>query len=154
MPSHYWGDEDFDWKNFATAICYCMDFWLKYGRIGSHGKEKYGTFRDHPYFFDGTLQSLIWPGYCRLMGSSWFYWNIDYKIIKNICKYTGIRCLVRKYQAFIYNLAIQRMCKKYPHLTDELVEDLDGYKMIKPGIFGKVDGTAIHNKYWTTYEKE
>jgi hypothetical protein len=42
------------------------------------------------------------------------------------------------------------MCKKYPHIIDEIVSDLDGYKMVKPGIFGKVSGEAIHNKYWRT----
>ena len=49
-----------------------------------------------------------------------------------------------------YNKVFQIACKKWPHLTDELVADVDGWKWIKPCKWGDVDGTAIHNKYWKT----
>jgi hypothetical protein len=42
------------------------------------------------------------------------------------------------------------MCKKHPHIIDEIVSSLDGYEFVKPGIFGKVDGQTIHDKYWIT----
>ncbi len=148
MPHHMWGDNDFDWKALQSSISYIMDFWKKYGRIGSHGKEKYGTFRDHPYMFDGTIQSLIWPGYVRIMGNKWFYFNVDTNIIRKVNNITGITKIVRSYQKFIYNMAVQKMCKKYPHIIDEIVSDLDGYEFVRPGIFGKVDGKIIHDKYW------
>jgi hypothetical protein len=45
------------------------------------------------------------------------------------------------------------MCKKYPMIIDELVADLDGYEMVKPGIFGPVDGVEINKKYWTSYDE-
>ena len=54
----------------------------------------------------------------------------------------------------MYNYAIQKMCKKYPHIIDELVSDLDGYRMVKPGLFGPIDGTVINKKYWRTYGEE
>jgi len=68
-----------------------------------------------------------------------------------LTKYTGLHRLGLWYQAQVYNYAVQKMCKKYPEITEELVRDLDGYELIKPGIFGKVDGLKIHNKYWRTY---
>lgn len=152
---HYWGDEWFE-KNgndLYNAISCCIKFWKKWSRIGSHGKEKYGSFRDHIYFWDGGISGLIWPGYVRIM-NKFLYWNIDQKFIMPITKFTGLKKLVWWYQSQIYNYAIQKMCKKYPNIIDELVVDLDGYKMVKPSVFGKVDGTEIHNKYWKTYKKE
>ncbi len=41
------------------------------------------------------------------------------------------------------------MCKKHPNIIDELVADLDGYELVRPGIFGQIDGKTIHDKYWT-----
>lgn len=152
MPFHHWGDKDFDWEALNNAIDYCMIFWTKWGRIGTHGKEKYGTFRDHVYFFNGSIYSLIYPGRVYIKkGWHFWYFYIDCYIFCNFFRYTGLLKLVRWYQAQIYNYAIQKMCKKYPHITDELVSDLDEYEMIKPGIFGKIDGKTIHNKYWKTY---
>ncbi len=130
-----------------------MRFWKKWGRIGSHGKEKYGTFRDHTYFFRGGIHDLIWPGYVGIQ-NKFLYWKIDQYIIRPFFKRTGLLKLVWWYQEQIYNYAVQKMCKKYPNIVDELVADLDGYKFIKPGIFGYVDGKAIHHKYWTTVGKE
>jgi hypothetical protein len=56
-------DETFDWAGLNDAIWYIMDTWRIYGRIGSHGKEKWSQFRDYPYFWDGGVWSLFYPGY-------------------------------------------------------------------------------------------
>lgn len=149
-PSHMWGD-DFDWKALGESITYCMRFWKRYGRIGSHGKEKYGTFRDSPYFWDGGIWSLFWPGYVWIKPGFWHfvYFKMDHHFTRPLTKYTGLHKLGLWYQSQVYNYAIQKMCKKYPHITDEIVGDLDGYELVKPGIFGKINGVEIHNKYWT-----
>jgi len=155
MPSHDWDDEWFE-KNgnsLYSAISYCMNTWRTYGRIGSHGKEKYGTFRDHPYFWDGGLHSLIWPGYVYTQ-NRFIAYTLDWKILKPITKYTGLHRLGLWYQFQVYNYAIQKMCKKYPEIIDELVSSLNGYELVKPGIFGKVCGKTIHDKYWVTYKNE
>lgn len=47
-----------------------------------------------------------------------------------------------------YNKVFQMACKKWPHIVDELVVDVDGWEWIKPCKWGDVDGTAIHRKYW------
>jgi hypothetical protein len=125
-----------------------MDTWRVYGRIGSHGKEKYGTFRDHPYFWDGGLHHLIWPGYVYIQ-NRFIAYKLDRYVIQPITKYTGLHKLGLLWQATVYNYAIQKMCKKYPEIVDELVSHLDGYQMVKLGIFGKICGTTIHNRTWT-----
>lgn len=150
MPHHRWGDDWFE-KNgddLYNAISYCMDFWKRWGRIGSHGKEKYGSFRDHPDFWDGGIHSLLYPGYVWVK-FPFLYFKIDWYIIKPFTKYTGIHKLGLWYQSQVYNYAIQKMCKKYPNIIDELVAGLDGYEMVKPGIFGSINGVSIHGKYWT-----
>jgi hypothetical protein len=146
---HIWGDDWFEknGNNLDTAISYCVRFWRKYGRIGSHGKEKYGTFRDHIDLWDGGLHTLIWPGYVRIV-NSFIYFKLDRHIFIPLTKYTGLCRLGQWYQSQVYNYAIQKMCKKYPDIIDELVSDLEGYRMVRPGIFGAVDGTVIHKKYW------
>lgn len=154
MVYHDWSEKDFDWKSLHNAINYCIKFWRVYGRIGSHGKEKYGTFRDHVYFWDGGIWSLIRPGYCSIGGPvlSFIYFKLDKYITKPFTRYTGLRKLGFLYQRFIYNYAIQKVCKRYPHIVDEIVSDLDNYNMIKPGIFGNICGKTIHEKYWTIVE--
>ncbi len=154
MPSHIWGDETFDWSALNESIYYCMDFWKKWGRIGSHGKEKYGSFRHHTYFWDGGIWSLFWPGYVSIKPGFWsfIYFKVDRYFTRKFTHYTGLHRLGIWYQAQIYNYALQTMCKKFPHITDELISDSDVPQFIKPGIFGKVDGQKIHDKYWTKCE--
>lgn len=149
MPSHLWGDKWFEknGKDLDEAIYYIITTWKRYGRIGSHGKEKYGTFRDHAYFWDGGLHSLLYPGYVWIK-IPFLYFKVDRYFIMPFTKYTGLYRLGAWYQQQIYNYAIQKACKKYPDIVDELVSSLDGYSLVKPGIFGKIDGEAIHRKYW------
>jgi hypothetical protein len=145
---HKWGDDWPHWDNLYKAIAEIIHIVTVYGRIGSHGKEKWGHFRDQLWMWDGTLTSLLYPGYVRIMSPRWFYWYVDQPIIRRILYYSGISRLIMLYQAVIFNYAIQRACKKYPEIIDELVRDLDWYRAVKPGIFGKVCGTTIHKKYW------
>lgn len=154
MPSHRW-DDPWDKKHgrdLDAAIRYCIDTWRTYGRIGSHGKEKYGTFRDHPYLWDGGIWSLFYPGYVWVRPGiqRFVYYTLDRYLTKPITKYTGLYKLGLLWQATVYNYAIQKMCRRYPEIVDELVSHLDGYPMVKPGLFGKVCGTTIHNKHWTS----
>lgn len=160
MPSHIWGDAWFEknGKDLDKAIIYCMTTWKKYGRIGSHGKEKYGTFRDHPYFFTGynPLHDIFYPGHVAYRWK-WIFGEtigkyiveLDFKL-GDIIRFLKLHKLVQLYQGLVYNYAIQQACKKYPEIIDEIVADLEGYELVKPGIFGKIDGIEIHNKYWKT----
>ena len=153
MPSHMWGDLWFErnGNDFNEAIYYIMDTWKRYGRIGSHGKEKWGRFRDHVHFYRGwwAVHELVKPGYVYHQWK-WFY-KTDL-FLGEIVRFLRLYRPIQWYQAQVYNYAVQKMCKKYPNIVDELVADLDGYELIKPGIFGTIDGRTIHNKYWKTLE--
>ena len=46
MPTHYWGDEDFDWDSLYKAERELNRIMKRYGRIGVHSKEKYGCYDD------------------------------------------------------------------------------------------------------------
>lgn len=153
MPNHIWGDEWFQkhGKDLDSAISYCMRTWRIYGRIGSHGKEKYGTFRDHCNFYRAwwPIHELVKPGYVRYKWPKWLM-NVEIFLGQYIIKPLKISKLVQFYQIIIYNYAIQQACKKYPEIVDEIVADLDGYELVRPGIFGNIDGKKIHDKYWVT----
>jgi len=115
-------------------------------------KEKYGTFRDNPNFYTGwwPIFGLVKPGYM------YYRWPKPiYKFEMLLNKLTHQSFLSRaisSYQAIVYNYAVQQACKKYPEIVDEIVADLDGYALIKPGIFGTIDGETVHNKHWTRVE--
>lgn len=152
MPSHYWGDEWFEThgKDLYAAIR-LVESTLEKFRIGAYGKEKYGTYRENTSFWDGGIHGAIWPGYYGIQ-NRFIYWELDYYVTKPFTKYTGIHFLVFSIQKIGYNYAFQKACKKYPNVIDELVSDLDYAHLIKPGVFGKIDGQTIVNKYWKKYE--
>jgi hypothetical protein len=154
MPSHHWGDKWFEehGHKLDKSISYCCLIWRTYGRIGTHGKEKYGTFRDqlYPYRAYWAVHELLKPGHA--------YYRWGKKIMKAdialgcVIRFLRLDRLITKYQALIYNYAIQQACKRYPEITDEIVSDLEGYEWVRPGIFGPVCGKTIHEKYWTRVE--
>lgn len=146
---HTWGD---DWfrkhgTDLSNAIYECMKFWSRWGRLGSHGKEKYGTFRDHVYFWHGGLHSLVWPGYVWIQNRFIAYW-LDRYMVKPFTRLTGLHWIGLRYQYMIYNWGIQKVCRKYPAIVDELVQSIDYPELIRPGLFGRVDGKKIQSKYW------
>lgn len=146
---HEWGDKWFkeNGNDLYSAIDGFEKKIRKYGCILVYGKEKWGTYRDeYLTFWDGGLHYFIYksPIYIR---NSFLYWKID-PIVKFITKYTGIHRLFVNYQKFIYNITMQLICKKYPNVVDEMISDINGYKIIKPCMFGDLDGEVIHKKYW------
>jgi hypothetical protein len=147
MSYHHWGDDWPYWNQLHSAIGRILRRWRRWGRIGAHGKEKYGTFRDNIWGWDGSLQYLVYPGYVRTMWGK-FYWHFDRPVISRLLWWTGIAWLIRRWQRFVYNAVIQIECRRCPEITDELVSDLDLYEWVTPGMFGDVDGTEIHKKYW------
>lgn len=150
MPHHVWGDEWFE-KNGADldrAISYCCGIWRKYGRIGTHGKEKYGTFRDQlmSYRAEWPIHELVKPGYVMYRWPRQFM-RLERKL-GTVVRFLRLHKPIQWYQRQVYNYAVQKACKKYPKIIDEIVSDLDGYEWVKPGAFGPIDGVKIHSKYW------
>lgn len=152
MPYHEWHDEWFEkyGNDLNKAINFCMTNWKRWGRIGSHGKEKYGTFRHHAWFYDShwPIHSLIKPGYVYYQWPKWFY-KIELTIISPLVRYSLLPWVIRKWQQYVYNMTIQRAVKKWPHLEAELVEDCE-FEFLRPCLFGKLDGKNEKGKYWIT----
>ncbi len=150
MPSHYWGDSWPHWDKLHKAIHEILGTWRKWG-VGSHGKEKYGTFRDHVWFYSGhwAIHELVYPGYVYYRWPRWVM-RLDIKLGR-IMQALRLHRPVRWYQRHVYNIAVQRACRKYPEIIDELVADLDFPEHIRPGIFGRINGQVIHDRYWTKF---
>lgn len=150
MPFHTWDDEWFEehGNDLYSAIHLCMEGWTKWGRIGTHGKEKFGVFRDqlYPYRAEWPIHELVKPGhvyYC------WPKWLMQVELVLGaVVRKTPIPWLVLKWQAAVYNYYVQKACKLYPEVIDEIVSDLDYYEWVQPGLFGPIDGIQIHNQYW------
>jgi hypothetical protein len=117
MPRHYWGDEDFDWDSLYKAETEILKI-MRYGRIGVHSKEKYGTLRWDIYFCDGTLHSFTHPGYVYSQYPKWLWcFDLDYRPL------TFVGPVIRFWQKLIVQYAFTKVCSKYPHIRDEIVMD-------------------------------
>jgi len=149
---HHWGDEWFE-KNgtdLDNAIRFCTRNWRRWGRIGSHGKEKYGTFRHHPYGFqsDWPIHSLVKPGHVYYRWPKLIY-KLELALGTLVSKFNLGRPIFF-YQGIVYNAVLQIACKRWPHLIDELMMDTDWWDAVRPGIWGPLDGKTLKSKYWIT----
>lgn len=170
---HFWGDKWFKehGNDFYTAIDRLEKRIRKWAHCGVYGKEKYGCYRDeYLTLWDGGIRQILTPYKCCIIGHSKrakFLHIIDTHLIPgtktrygrrwyglaDFNEKLGLIKLVHKWQASRINKAFQVTCKEFPELIDELICDVDCYKMIVPCKYGTVDGTAIHNKYWKTIDK-
>lgn len=164
---HIWGDEWFieHGKQLYEAIDVLEMRLRKWARVGVYGKEKYGTYRDECFqMWDGSITQIFF-GYratYHLNIISKIMWYIDYYLIPtkktkfgwlkkglaNFNNWIGLTKLVNKWQAKMVNKTFQVTCKEYPDIVDELISDVDCYKLIKPCKWGDIDGEEIHKKYW------
>ena len=118
MPSHYWGDEDFDWNSLYEAERELRHIMIRYGRIGVHSKEKYGTLRFEIFFCDGTLHSITHPGYVRSRYPKWLWrFDLDYRPLRFLTP------LINFWQKLVLQYAFTIVCNKYPHIRDEIIND-------------------------------
>lgn len=147
-----WGDSWPYWNDLQSAISHIQNICRKYGRINMGGKEKYGTFRDEFVgLWDGTFHNLMYPNYHYIQYKRpSYYYRFDYPVVSKVSKMIGLQFIISKYQAAVYNYAIQSTVKKYPYLKAELTEDLTAFWMVRPGLFGPLDGKRIHKSVWTS----
>lgn len=140
MPFHDWSDSEFDWNSLYSAIEEATTIMERFGRVGVHSKEKYGTARWSLYLFAGHFHDLTHPGYVFRQYPKWL-WSFD-------VQYRPLRFLItpiRWWQKKVIRYAFNYVCNKYSHIVDEIVcnapEELLP-EQLKP----------ICQKYWTKYD--
>jgi hypothetical protein len=117
MPHHEWGDKDFDWDSLYQAINTGTMLMKRFGRIGVHSKEKYGTARWSLYLFNGSMHSLTHPGYVSSRYPKWL-WEFD---CKKPLKF--LKPLIIPWQELVIKQTFNYLAKKYPHIVDEIISD-------------------------------
>lgn len=146
MTFHVWGDPWFvsHGDTLHRAIHEVLRDWRRWGRLGSHGKEKFGSFRHHVEFYRGEwpIHELVKPGHVYYRWPRWAM-HAELWLGRLVCTLRLDRP-IRWWQGHVYNWALQRACRRYPSVVDELVSDADFPDLIR----GRVDGRTIHDKYW------
>lgn len=157
---HFWGDEWFEkyGDDLYEAIRRLEDRMRKWGRVAVSGKEKFGTYRDeYLTFWNGGLYGRKFsnvPGWVRVInhglipGRRTKFGRRKYGLC-DLTRLIGLKRLVHMFQARGVNKAFQVTIKEYPHLLYELTSCIDCYECIRPCRWGDVDGTAIHDRFWT-----
>ena len=93
------------------------------------------------FFWDGSLHSLIYPGYCYSQFPKWL-WSFDIMYIRKYMPRFIIK-LVQYLQTPFYTLGYFIAMKKYPHIKDEIACDAQCPDLI-------IGGKKIHDKYWVS----
>lgn len=127
---HDWSDDKFDWNALNDACYYVERNSRRWARMGIWTKEKYGTMRVSTtcaYFtrYD-FLHHIFYPGHVRYHWPKWFRRYIDWPfgcLLDNL----GVLRLINKYQTAVLKFFWKRAAKKWPHISDEI---LDEYKWI------------------------
>jgi hypothetical protein len=118
MPSHHWGDKDFDWDSLYSAINEGSQIMRVFGRIGVNSKEKYGTARWGIFLCDDTLHSLIYPGHYFNRFPKWL-WKLDVRLQP----LRWVSWIIRAYQKQVVQFAFHYICYRYSHIQDEILSD-------------------------------
>lgn len=126
MTYHTWGDEWFEkhGNQLYEAINYCMSEWRRRGRIGSHGKEKYGTFRHQVYFYSGSwpIYELVNPGYVYYQ---WPRWLMRAELqLGRLVRLLRLDVMIRQYQRRIYRDVLAQACEVWPEVAPEIMDDI------------------------------
>ena len=143
--SHYWGDDWFEkyGDDLCNAGAYISKFTKRWSRCYLIYKEKFGSLR-YEYIVPpkGSVVSLR---FC--IKAPWkrkHRWG-DEEFEYHPVLFAWNECwLYRKWELFgawVCCVAIKRAIKKWPHLEDELCQDLH---------FNTKFGNKCQNKYWRT----
>lgn len=108
-PCHWWGDDWPYWDDLYAAERYLYKFTKRWSRCSISTKEKYGTIR-YEWIFPP------WSGvfyHSRIQG-----WWVNYSWLHR--KWA-------RYGKWVLGLAVQRACKKWPQVKNELLDDWEWF---------------------------
>ncbi len=120
---HEWGDNDYDWKGLNEAMTFIRSYVRRHSLCTLSMKEKYGTIR-----YERMMPPYVWRSVPFFVANFWFNCSLYNKWAEY-----GWSTLVD---------AIWEAQKKWPHLKDEIMEDLASYE--------ELVGKDIHDRYWKT----
>lgn len=125
MTHHLWGDEDYDWDALDEASEYIWRRCRQFARLGVWTKEKYGTLRISTtcaYWGEWPIHNIFKPGHVCYRWPNWLIGKIEYPL-SYFCNKTGITRTVRTYQRAVLKFFWKRAAKKWPHISDEILND-------------------------------
>lgn len=125
---HDWSETSFDWKALDEASEYLRSRCRRYGRLGLHIKEKYGTLRvstSCAYFTEHDfIHHMFYPGYYCYMFPVWFRQYIDWPLGK-ILGVLGIIWIIQIYQRAVLKHFWKRAAKKWSHISEEILDEYE-----------------------------
>lgn len=123
---HEWGDKDFDWHGLNAAGSFIARYCMHKARLKIHWKEKYGTLRiewlSSCLFGYSPVHNLVYPGYLYYKWPSWVM-KID-RGLGSVLRVLRITNLIAGYQLKTLNRALARAVEYWPHLKDEIEDDV------------------------------
>lgn len=122
---HSWGDTDMDWEGLNDAGRYIARYCKTRAWMRIHWKEKWGCIRfEYTYssLFENPIHSIIWPGHLFIRYSNRML-RID-KMLGSILTTLRITRAIRSYQTWVFKRAIRNAVKKWPHIREEILEDV------------------------------
>lgn len=124
---HRWGDEDFDWNSLNDAIGYFQTNCRRWGRLGVHVKEKWGTMRVSTtvaFVSDWPIHSLVKPGHAFYRWPRWLIRWVEHPLYR-LLKVSCLLRVIQWYQLQVLRIVWLKTAAKWPHIATEI---LDEYK--------------------------
>ena len=126
MPTHFWGDENFDWDSLYKALDQGTWLMSKIGRIGVHSKEKFGSLRWDLSLFNGHLHDLTHPGYVYSQYPKWLWsFDVEYRPLR------FLTWLIQPYQSLVVKFTFLYLWYKFPHIRPEVFSDAPRELLLK-----------------------
>lgn len=128
MPTHYWGDEDFDWGSLNDAIEY-IDRKFRLWRINvRQTKEKWGELRCYCNLGLLMFHQIIWPGYVFNQYPYKWMWKLD---INLSWLWRILNLIVLPIHIRVYRYYHKKATKKWPHIKAEILGCPDYPELLK-----------------------
>ena len=128
MPTHRWGDEDFDWDSLYAAIKFIGPY-LKRRRVPVRDyKEKWGQLRLYCNLGYCQFHDLFFPGYVYNQWPKWL-WRLD-------CHYGSriigvVNFFMVPLNRYWYRRAHKLAIKKWPSVRAEILGCPDWPELLK-----------------------
>lgn len=133
MPTHYWGEEDFDWAGLDWCVNYLDTNLKRWGRINvRQTKEKWGCIRCYLSLGWSSLFSITHPGWVSYKVAGYPKWLITFDIyyLSRVIPFL-FNWFILPYHKWLYRKLYSDCVKKYPHLRQEILCCADFRELLK-----------------------